>query len=128
MADSLIQKPPRPKNKFWIKTTEEYYEQIRNECEDLVSYNVKVTTIDKISKNLDVAKDSGIDQISAKFLKEGAPVIVTYLANITNLFLKLDTCFLKCKIPKIRPLLKKGITTLLYENPANQTYKYIVLS
>lgn len=102
MADSLIQKPPRPKNKFWIKTTEEYYEQIRNECEDLVSYNVKVTTIDKISKNLDVAKDSGIDQISAKFFKEGAPLIATHLANITNLLLKLDTCFLKCKIPKIR--------------------------
>ena len=33
-------------------------------------------------KNVDVAKVSGIDQISPKFLEDGAPVVVIYLANI----------------------------------------------
>ena len=62
-----MQKRPCPKSKFGIKATEDYYRQIRNECEDFVLYNVKVTTVYEILKNLVVA--SGIDQISANILK-----------------------------------------------------------
>ena len=35
LANSLLLKLPRPKNKFGIKTTREYYKEIRNKCEDL---------------------------------------------------------------------------------------------
>ena len=106
LADSLLQKLPRPKNKFGIQTTEEYYEQIRNKCEDFVLHNVDVTRSDKILKNLDVAKPSRIDQISAKFLKNGAPVIAIHLANSINMSIKVDTFPSKCKIAKIKPALK----------------------
>ena len=71
--------------------------------------NVDVTTVDKILKNLDVVKASGIDQISVIFLKDGAPVIAIYLASIINLSIKLDNFPSKCKIAKIKPLFKKGI-------------------
>ena len=81
LADSLLQKFLRPKKK---KTTGEYYKHIRNKCEGFVLHNVDVTTVDEILKNLNVAKASGIYQISAKFLKKGAPVIAIYLANIKN--------------------------------------------
>ena len=50
-------------------------------CEDIVLHNVEVTTVKKIFKNLDIAKSSRIDQVSAKFLKDGAPVIAIHLAN-----------------------------------------------
>ena len=60
-----MQKIPCPKNKFGIRTTE-YYKHIRN-------IFVDVTAVDKIFINLDVAKVSGIDQISAKFYKNDAP-------------------------------------------------------
>ena len=44
-----------------------------------VLHKVEVTAVDKILKNLNVAKASGIDQISATFLsKDGAPVIHCY--------------------------------------------------
>ena len=66
-----------------------------NECEDLVLHNVDVRTLDKILKNSDVAEASGTDQISDKFLKDGAPVIVVHLASI-NLSLKLDIFPSKC--------------------------------
>ena len=46
---------------------------------------------------------------SSKFLKDGAPVIAVHLSHITNLSIKLDT--LKCKIEKLKPLFKKGVTT-----------------
>ena len=68
------------KNKFGIKSTEQYYKQIRNEFEDFVLHNVDVTTIDKMLKNLDAARASGIDHISARFLKDGAPVTTCHFS------------------------------------------------
>ena len=94
-----------------MKTTEEYYKQTRNECEHFVLHNVDVTTADKILKKLDVAKSFGIDQISAKFLKDGALVVAIHLANIINLLKKPDTILSKCKIAKLKPLLLKGTET-----------------
>ena len=55
-----------------------------------------------------VGKASGIDQISAKFLKDGAPVIAIHVASIINLSIKLDTFPSKCKIEKIKYLFKEG--------------------
>ena len=99
LAHLVLQKLPRPKNKFEIKTTE---------YEDFVLCNVDVITVDKILNSSYVGKTSGIDQISAKFLKDGALVIAIHLANI-NVSIKLDTFTSKCKIAKIKPLFKKGI-------------------
>ena len=109
LVDLRLHKVHHLKNKFGIKTTEEYYKQVRNECDDFVLHSVDVTTVDKILKNLDVAKVSGIDQISAKFLKDGAPVIAIHLANSINLLIKLDTFSSKFNIAKIkRELFKQG--------------------
>ena len=84
---------------------------IQNECENFVVHNIDVTTVDKILKNLDIAKASGIEQISAKFLKDGAPVIAIHLANMVNLLIKRDTFPSKRKIAKIKSLFKMGIKT-----------------
>ena len=93
------------------KTSEEYYKQIWNEYEDFVLHNVEVVTVENILKNWDTTKAFGINQISSKFLKDGAPVIVIHLANIINLSITLDTIPLKSKEAKIKPLLKKEIKT-----------------
>ena len=55
IADSLLLKLPRPKNKFGIKTTRDYYKEIRNKSEDFVLHNVDITSVEKILKNLYVA-------------------------------------------------------------------------
>ena len=91
LADSLLLKLPSPKNKFGMKTTREYYKEIRNNCEDFVLHNVNITSVEKILNNLVAAKAYRIDQISARFLNDGAPVIAIALANIINLLIKLDT-------------------------------------
>ena len=77
---------------------EQYYNQILNEYKDFLLRNVEVTTADRILKNLDVTKLSGVDQISAKFLKDGTPVIAIHHANIINLSVKLDKFISKRKI------------------------------
>ena len=55
LAESLVLKCPRPKNKFGIKTTREYYNEIRNKWKDFVLHNVDITSVEKILNNLDVA-------------------------------------------------------------------------
>ena len=90
-----MQKLPRSNNRFGIKTTEKCYKQIRNECDNFILDYVDVLTVYKILKNLDVTKPSEIDQISAKFLKDGALVIAVHLVNIVNLPIKLDIFPLK---------------------------------
>ena len=73
LADSILQNLPRSKNNAGITTSEDKREQIRNEYEGFVLHNVEVTAVDKVLKKLDVVNTSGIDQISAKFLKDGTP-------------------------------------------------------
>ena len=51
-----------------------------------VLHNVEVTSI---KKNLHVAKSSRIDQISAKSIKDSAPLIAIHLADIIYLSIKL---------------------------------------
>ena len=106
-ADSYLLKLPRPKRKFGIKTTREYYKEIRNKYEDFVLHNVDITSVEKILKNLNVGTVSGINQISTRFLKDGAPVIAIYVANIIDMSIKLDTILSQCKIARIKPLFKK---------------------
>ena len=94
----MLQKLPPPKTKFGIKTFEEYYNQIQNKCEDIVLHNAEVTFVRKISKSLDVSKTSGIDQISSKFLLDGALVICIHLAKTINLLTKLNLFLSQYKV------------------------------
>ena len=68
--------------------------QIRNECEDFLLHNVDVTIVDKIIKNLDVAKVPEIDRSLPNFFKDGVPAIAIHLDNVINLSInKLDFSF-----------------------------------
>lgn len=77
---------------------EQYYNKILNEYKDFLLRNLEVTTADKILKNLDVTKPSRADQISAKFFKDGTPVMAIHHANNINLSVKLDNFISKRKI------------------------------
>ena len=44
LADPLLQKLPCPEN-YGIKTTGEYYKQIRNKCEDFILQNLDEITV-----------------------------------------------------------------------------------
>ena len=65
---SWFEQLPCSKNTFGIKTTEEYYKKIRNECEDFAEIFVEVvevTKVNKILKKLDVTKASEIPVVNA---------------------------------------------------------------
>ena len=58
-----------------------------------------------------ISKAAGMDQIPAKFLKDGAEVLALLLGNIINLSIKLSTFPEECKIAKLKPIFKKVART-----------------
>ena len=56
-------------------------------------------------------KATGMDQIQAKFLRDGAEVLDIPLRNIINLSIKLSTLPEECKIAKLKPIFKISTRT-----------------
>ena len=61
-----------------------------------------------------VSEAAGIDNLSGHFLKEGAKVLSKPISNLCNLSLTSETFPDICKVAKLKPLLKKGSLTELY--------------
>ena len=75
-----------------------------------VLHSITSPKVDSILQNLDIVKAAAIDQITLKFLKDGAPVIPIHIAIFINMLIKLDTFPLKYKRAK-KPLWKRVIKT-----------------
>ena len=69
------------------------------------------TTILKLLKQLNPAKSAGIDNLTGKFLKEGAPVLASPITDLVNLSISLSLFPDDCKIAKLKPLYKKEAKT-----------------
>ena len=62
----------------------------------------------KILKGLKPSKAAGIDNLSCKFLKDGADILARPISQLCNLSIKLNSFPRSCKIAKVKPLLKKA--------------------
>ena len=59
----------------------------------------------------EVSTAAGIDNIFGRSLKNGADILATPVTQIYNLFIKLSHFPHGCKLPKLKPLYKKGSKT-----------------
>ena len=74
------------------------------------SFNpVLVEIIGGMLKGLNSAKATGLDNISARFLKDAADLIAPFIAHIINLSLEQGTVPVDMKHYKVIPLFKKVI-------------------
>ena len=62
---------------------------------------VASATILKLLKQLNPAKSAGIDNLTGKFLKEGAPVLASPITDLVNLSISLSLFPDDCKIAKL---------------------------
>ena len=62
-------------------------------------------------KAINTFKAAGIDNLSGKFLKDGAKILSLPISQICNLSIKSSVFPNKCKIAKLKPLFKKGNQT-----------------
>ena len=112
LAGLLQEKLPKAPNKFTSQTTKNYYAKtLCNISNDFEFPNVSEEDVKKILLSLDTSKAAGMDQIPAKFLRDGAEVLALPLGNIINLSIKLSTFPEECKIAKLKPIFKKGART-----------------
>ena len=110
LAGGLQEKLPKAPNKFTSQTTKNYYAKTScNVLNDFKLSNASEEVIKKISLSLDTSEATGMDQIPAKLLRDGAEVLALPLSNMINLLIKFPTFSEECKIAKLTPIFKKGV-------------------
>ena len=111
LAQNLVSKLPESPNVFTESKVTSYYDDIK--FKDL-NFEFSETSHEKILnilKGLNPSKTAGIDNLSGKFLKNGADILVRSIYQLCNLSIKLNSLPRNCKIAKFKPLFKKGSKT-----------------
>ena len=72
---------------------------------------IESSSVLKLLKNVEVNKAAGMDNISGRFLKDGADILAIPVTQICNLSIKLSHFPNNCKLAKLKPLYKKGSKT-----------------
>ena len=110
LAGNLVKQLPKAKNKFGMKSVESYYEKYKL-CKKFSFVPVNQDYIEDILLDIDTSKATGIDNISGRFLKDGASKLALPIMQLLNLSISLSTVPDKSKISKLKPLFKKGSNT-----------------
>ena len=114
LANNLVKKlppPPPPPNKYGKTAVNNYYKKLNLRGKNFSFAPVAPATILKLLKQLNAAKSAGIDNLTGKFLKEGAPVLASPITDLVNLSISLSLFPDDCKIAKLKPLYKKEAKT-----------------
>ena len=102
---------PKLPLKFNTNKTMMFYKKVSPNLEKFELVFIAEGTIKKLLSCLDVLKAPGMDEISPRFLRDGAEVLAKPICDIINLSIKLSTFTDKYKIAKLTPLFKKGSKT-----------------
>ena len=89
LASSLVQKLPAAAKKFGNKSVEDYYKDMFNLNPKLHFQTIQSRYIPDLLKNCDINKAAGIDDLSGRFLKDGANILTMPITQICNLSIKL---------------------------------------
>ena len=110
LAGNLLKKLSKPPNKFTLNSVFQHYKGIiQSDSFNLVT--VSENTILTVLKNTKVSKAAGLDNLSGRFLKDGAKVLAKRIADICNLSITSGKFPDSCKLAKLKPIYKKGSLT-----------------
>ena len=98
--------------RFGLNSVRQCYEKILKYPNSKLKFNfVSEETVLKQLQNLDENKAACLDNLSGKFLKDGATVLAKPISQICNLSIKYSIFPSDCKIAKLKPLFKKASKT-----------------
>ena len=106
MAKTLLQKLPPPPNKYVIDSVKKFYKNLNL----TTKFQLKPTTEDivlKLLKNIDISKAADVDNLSGRFLKDGAVNLAKPVTEMCNLSIKSKIFPDPCKLAKLKPIFKK---------------------
>ena len=110
LPGKLLKKFPKPPNKFTLNTVFQH-------CKGIIQTNsfnlatVSGNTILNILKSTNVSKSAGLDNLSGRFLKDGAEVLAKPITDLCNLSITSGKFPDSCKIAKLKSIYKKGSLT-----------------
>ena len=102
---------PNSKNIFGTDSVKAYYKKIAPQDKNFSLVHVTKEYTEKLLSSINFSKAVGIDNISGRFLKDGASKLALPIMQILNLSISLSTVPDKSKISKLKPLFKKGSRT-----------------
>ena len=112
LAENLVSKLSTDPNRFDIYFLKTFYKKkAKLPSSKFTLGQVSKEYILDILQNLEPNKAAGIDNISGKFLKDGAEILAKPISQICNLSIKKSKFPSQCKIAKVTPLFKKGSKT-----------------
>ena len=108
LAGNLLKKLPKPPNKFTLNTVFQHYKGI------IQSYSFNLATVSEntiltILKNTKVSKVDGLDNLSGRFLKDGAKILAKSITDLCNLSITSEKFPDSCKLEKLKQIFKKVI-------------------
>ena len=109
-AGHLLKKLHKSPNKFTLNTV------FQNDKGIIQSDSFNLATVSEntlltISKNTKVSKAAGLDNLSGRFLKDGAKVFAKPITDLCNLSITSGKFPDSCKIAKLKPIYKKVFLT-----------------
>ena len=108
LASGLVDKLPEPTDKFGKNKVKEYYKSLNLDSKNFEFHQTTCDKVTKLLEEINPSKAVGIDNLSGRFLKDGASTLATPLTSLCNLSIKLSKFPDKCKIAKLKALYKKG--------------------
>ena len=116
---------PPPSLRFGLNSVQQYYKKILKYPKSKFKFNVvSEETVLKLLQDLDENKAAGLDNLSGKFLKDGATSLGKPISWICNLSINYSIFPSNCKIGKLKLLFKNGSKT----DPKNYRPSYILIS
>ena len=107
-----MEKLPTPSGIYDMSSVKSYYNKLIDSSIPKFKLNeTNEEVICNILQSLNVDKAAGIDNISSKFLRDGASVLKKPITQICNLSIKFSKFPKECKRAKVKPLFKKGSKT-----------------
>ena len=113
IASNLVNKLPASCGMFSVNssTFQDYYGSKLGGSTRLSLSHVTEDFIEKELRGLNATKSTGLDNIPARFLKDGASILKTPITHIVNLSITTSTVPKEFKIAKVKPLYKKSKQT-----------------
>ena len=111
LADNLVQKLPSPPNKFGKETVKTYYQWLNLGRKAFSLQATTTSTVQKLLEHINPSKSAGLDNLTGKFLRDGASVLAAPISDLCNLSISLSVFPDACKIAKLKPIYKKESKT-----------------
>ena len=104
-ANHSVHKLPGGAKKFDIEAVKNYYNDVFESIKTkLNSPTIQSNTISNLLKACNVNKVAGIEEVSGRFLEDGADMLVTPITQVCNSSIKLSLFPNDCKLAKLKPL------------------------